>query len=53
MSGILGVGVGLLILGLIGLVFFPWGGAVAALVGIILIVLFLLGVGKTAPRRDA
>jgi hypothetical protein len=53
MSGILGFGVGLLIFGLIGLVFFPWGGAVAALVGIILIVLFLLGVGKTAPRRSA
>jgi hypothetical protein len=53
MSGILGVGVGLLILGLIGLVVFPWGGAVAALVGIVLIVLFLLGVGKTMPRRNA
>jgi|tagenome__1003787_1003787.scaffolds.fasta_scaffold6779270_2 hypothetical protein len=53
MSGILGVGVGLLILGLIGLVFFPWGGAVAALVGLILIVLFLLGIGKTVPRRNA
>jgi len=52
MSGILGVGVGLLILGLIGLVFFPWGGAVAALVGIVLIVLFLLGVGKSVPRRN-
>jgi len=53
MSGILGVGVGLLILGLFGLVFFPWGGAVAAVVGIVLIVLFLLGVGKSVPRRSA
>ncbi|HEV2592102.1 MAG TPA: hypothetical protein VGU02_09435 [Gaiellaceae bacterium] len=53
MGGILGIGVGLLILGLIGLVVFPWGGAVAALIGIVLIVLFLVGVGKTAPRRDA
>lgn len=53
MSGILGVGVGLLILGLIGLVFFPWGGAVAALVGIVLIVLFLLGIGRAAPHRNA
>jgi hypothetical protein len=52
-GGILGFGIGLLVLGLIGLVFFPWGGALAALVGIILIVLFLLGVGKTAPRRNA
>ena len=53
MAGSLGVGVALLVVGLIGLVFFPWGGAVAALVGLILIVLFLLGVGKTAPRRNA
>jgi hypothetical protein len=53
MSGILGIGVGLLILGLIGLAVVPWGGALAALVGIVLIVLFLLGIGKTPPRRDA
>jgi hypothetical protein len=51
MSGILGVGLGLLILGVIGLVFFPWGGAVAAVVGIVLIVLFLAGVGRSVPRR--
>jgi hypothetical protein len=51
MSGILGVGVGLLILGLIGLVFFPWGGVVAAVVGLILIVLFLVGIGKTPQTR--
>ena len=50
MSGILGVGVGLLILGLIGLVFFPWGGAVAAIIGVILIVLFLAGLGRGAPH---
>jgi hypothetical protein len=53
MGGILGMGVGLFVLGLVGLVFFPWGGAVAALVGIVLIILFLAGVGKTAPRRRA
>jgi hypothetical protein len=51
MSGILGVGVGLLVLGLIGLVFFPWGGAAAAVVGLILIVLFLAGIGKTPQTR--
>ncbi len=53
MSGMLGVGVGLLILGLVALVFFPWGGAAAALVGLILIALFLIGFGKTSPRRNA
>jgi len=49
-SGILGVGVGLLILGLIGLVFFPWGGAIAAIIGVILIVLFLAGFGRRATH---
>jgi hypothetical protein len=51
MSSILGVGVGLLILGLFGLVFFPWGGAVAAVVGLVLIGLFLAGIGRSVPRR--
>jgi hypothetical protein len=50
MSGLLGIGVGLLILGLLGLVFFPWGGAIAALVGIVVIVLFLAGIGRTSVR---
>jgi hypothetical protein len=51
-SGLLGVGIGLLILGLIGLVFFPWGGVVAAVVGIALIIAFLVGLGRgtTQPR---
>jgi hypothetical protein len=49
-SGLLGVGVGLLILGLIGLVFFPWGGVVAAVVGIGLIIAFLVGFGRGTPR---
>jgi len=51
-SGILGVGVGLLILGLIGLVVFPWGGAVAAVIGLILIVAFLAGFGRRATHTD-
>src|SRR5262249_13957237 len=49
-SGILGIGIGLLVLGLIALVFFPWGGVVAAVVGLVLIVLFLAGVGRATPR---
>ena len=48
MAGSLGLGVALLIIGLLGLLFFPWGGIVVALVGLVLIVLFLLGFGKRA-----
>ena len=50
MSGILGIGVALVIVGVIGLVFFPWGGAVAAVVGIALIIAFLAGLGRRAPQ---
>ncbi len=52
MAGSLGLGVALLIIGLLGLLFFPWGGVVLVLVGLIIIVAFLLGFGKRAadPR---
>jgi hypothetical protein len=50
MAGSLGLGIGLLILGLLGLLFFPWGGAVVALVGLLLIIAFLLGFGRRAAN---
>jgi hypothetical protein len=52
MAGSLGLGVALLIIGLIGLVFFPWGGIVVAIIGIFLILGFVLGFGRraTEPR---
>ena len=52
MGGILGIGVGMLVLGLIVLVFFPWGGVVVAVVGLIIVVAFLFGFGRraTVPR---
>ena len=52
MAGSLGLGVALLIIGLLGLLVFPWGGIVVALVGLVLIILFLLGSGRRAasPR---
>jgi uncharacterized membrane protein len=53
MAGSLGLGVALLVLGLIGLLFFPWGGIVLALVGLILIVLFLFGLGRRAGEPRA
>jgi hypothetical protein len=51
MAGSLGLGVALLVIGLIGLVFFPWGGIVVALIGLILIVLFLVGFGRRATTK--
>jgi hypothetical protein len=52
MAGSLGLGVALLIIGLLGLLFFPWGGVVLVVVGLVIIVLFLLGLGRSAgaPR---
>lgn len=50
MAGSLGLGIALLILGLIGLAIFPWGGIVLALIGLVIIVAFLLGFGRRAAR---
>ena len=50
MAGSLGLGVALLIIGLLGLLFFPWGGIVVAIVGLVLIVAFLLGFGRRAAE---
>lgn len=36
--------------GPLGLLFFPWGGVLVAIVGLILIVWFLLGFGRRATR---
>jgi hypothetical protein len=49
-AGSLGLGIALLIIGLLGLLFFPWGGIVVAVVGLVLIVAFLLGFGRRAAR---
>ena len=50
MAPTLGLAIALLVIGLLGLLFFPWGGIVVALVGLVLIVLFLLGFGKRAAE---
>ena len=50
MGGTLGLGIVLLIIGLLGLLFFPWGGVVLAVVGLVLIILFLLGFGRRAAN---
>jgi hypothetical protein len=51
MAGSLGLGIALLVVGLVALVFFPWGGVVVALVGLALILLFLVGLGRRTPVR--
>ena len=50
MAGSLGLGVALLIIGLLGLLFFPWGGIVLAVIGLVIIVAFLLGFGRRAAE---
>jgi hypothetical protein len=49
-AGALPVGIALLVLGLIGLVFFPWGGVVVAVLGLLLIIAFLVGFGRSVTR---
>jgi hypothetical protein len=46
----IGVGLALLVIGVVTLFFMPWVGIPAAIVGIVLVVLFLLGFGKRAAR---
>ena len=52
-AGSLGLGVALLIIGLLGLLFFPWGGVILAVIGIAIIVAFLLGFGRRASEPHA
>ncbi len=42
--------VALLVLGLLGLLFFPWGGFVLAIVGVILLIVYLVGFGRRAAE---
>ena len=48
----IGVGLALVVLGIICFFFFPWGGGVLVLVGLVLLVLFLLGIGRRAARQQ-
>jgi len=51
-AGSLGIGVAQLVLALIGLVFFPWGGVIVAVVGLLIILAFLVGfVRRSAQPR--
>ena len=48
----IGVAFALVVLGILGLFVFPWGGAALVLVGLILLVLFLLGIGRRTARQQ-
>ncbi|HZQ81864.1 MAG TPA: hypothetical protein VFB25_07815 [Gaiellaceae bacterium] len=50
MGGALGLGIALLIIGLLGLLFFPWGGVILVIVGLVLIIAFVLGFGRRAAE---
>ena len=50
MAGSLGLGVALLVIGLLGLLFFPWGGVVLVVIGLIIIGAYLLGFGTRAAE---
>jgi membrane protein implicated in regulation of membrane protease activity len=47
----IGVAIVLLVLGIVTLFFMPWVGIPAAIVGIVLLVLFLAGFGRRAARE--
>ncbi len=51
MAPILILAIVLIVLGLLGLIVFPWGGIVIAIVGIALVVAYLVGFGKRAAER--
>jgi NADH:ubiquinone oxidoreductase subunit 3 (subunit A) len=49
----LGVAVVLIVLGIIGLFLFPWGGIVVGAVGVVLLIAFLLGFGRRAQAAES
>jgi len=49
---VIGVAIAFIVVGIIGLFLFPWGGAALVIVGLVLLVLFLLGIGRRAARQQ-
>ena len=44
----IGVALALIVLGIIGLFLFPWGGIVVGIIGVLLLIAFLVGFGRRA-----
>jgi hypothetical protein len=53
LGGVLPVALVLILFGVVLLFLFPWGGIVAGLVGLVLVVAYLLGLGRAAERDTA
>jgi len=54
MAPIIMLAIVLILFGLVGLIVFPWGGIVLAIVGIALVIAYLVGFGKrTAQSRSS
>ena len=47
----LAVALALIVLGIIGLFLFPWGGIVVGAVGLLLLIAFLFGFGRGAQTQ--
>jgi hypothetical protein len=43
----------LIVLGLLALLVFPWGGIAAAVVGLLLLVIYLFGAGRAAAQTGS
>jgi hypothetical protein len=50
MAPVLILAIVLIVLGLVGLAVFPWGGIVLAVVGVALVIAYLVGFGKRAAQ---
>ena len=48
----LGAALVLIVLGIIGLFLFPWGGIVVGIVGVLLLIAFLFGFGRRAQTTQ-
>jgi hypothetical protein len=46
----LGAALALIVIGIVGLFIFPWGGIPVGIVGVLLLVAFLLGFGRRAQE---
>jgi NADH:ubiquinone oxidoreductase subunit 3 (subunit A) len=48
----IGVALLLIVLGIIGLFLFPWGGIVVGILGVVLLIAFLFGFGRRAQATE-
>ena len=48
----IGAALALIVLGIIFLFIFPWGGIVAGIVGVLLLIAALVGIGRRAAPTD-